>query len=78
MLYFVLTLYILYRLHMRLHFIPLSIIAALPYISILAAFSYIFNTAAQKCCVLYRPPTEEHTPAKPLSGITSIATIQAS
>ena len=40
---------------MRLHFIPLSIIAALPYISIMAAFSYIFNMAAQKCCVLYRP-----------------------
>ena len=34
---------------MRLHFIPLSIIAVLPYISIVAAFSYIFNTAAQKC-----------------------------
>ena len=32
---------------MRLHFIPVSIIAALPYISIVAAFSYIFNTAAQ-------------------------------
>ena len=35
-------------------FIPLSIIAALPYISIGAAFSYISNTAAQKCCVLYQ------------------------
>ena len=40
---------------MHLHFIPFSRMAVLPFISVVAAFSYIFNTAAQKCCILYTP-----------------------